>query len=411
MSDPAAHSTMVAQPMPKETDVKPMEEECKKEEMSIEQGKVKEEKAAPKGEEAAKETCQDNAEDDKTVADPKKEGKSTEAPSKPDAAAKSVEKPVEKPAEKPVVADTDAIEPNDEDDEDDGELEEPEKPEEPLPTLPPPAADTPENQVLEDLGEPARTLFQLGSSLVKPGAGTTTLESLDKATEHFVRALRAIPDAKSTTAGYGELCLAYGKALLGFVVQKASESGVLGGDVEGALKKGKVSIEGEEGNLEEEESDEELCWTQLEVARVAFEKTGKKNRLAEVRMTIGDFLLICDQATAAGEEFRQAAEIYEGRAKAECLYKMFLALRKEKKDEAREALEKSLKIMADIPDVEDVVREMKDELEVVKAEMGGGEVKKVTVVKVMKVVPKRKRDKEEKKEEKVEVEVKRQKKE
>ena len=312
-----------------------------------------------------------------------------------DAKDESEEKGEVKPAEAQgeTKEDADEIVPNSDAAENEDEDEEKE---EPLPTLPPPKPDTPAHRVLADLGEPVRTLFQMGSDLVKPGAWSTDMDNLKTATVYLVRAFKLIPDEKSTTAGYGELALAYARALLGFVSHRASDGGVLGGDVMGALKKGKVSIDGEpteeDDDLEEEESDEMLCWEQLELARVAFEKSGMRKRLGEVLALIGDFLLICDQATMAGEEFEKAAQIYEGREKAECLYKVFLALRKEKKEQAVKALKSSLEIMKGMDQKDEtLLKDMQQELELVQASSSAPVVTKASEVRVQTVTPKRKR--------------------
>lgn len=286
--------------------------------------------------------------------------------------------------------------------------------------------------VAKSLGEEVGKLY---TEAMAKSTGKADMESLTEATALFVKALQQISGEKTVTAGYGELALGYGKALLTFVVKGATSGGVLGGDVEGELTKGRAVVEedvdgtvaekdGAEEDIEQEESDEELTWTQLELARVTFEKVtshesehAKKyvERLAEAHMTLGEFLLACDQASGAGDEFNKAAGMWTGRQRAESMYKRYLALRQEDRAEAVRSLQESVAVLEkveqdlgaagkeeEVKDVKEVLQEMREELRVVAESVekvgtgsgdgggvgsGGSEAKVVTKV----VVPKRKR--------------------
>ena len=271
--------------------------------------------------------------------------------------------------------------------------------------------------VREDLGEEIAKLYSEGRALAK--AGRKDGDSLQNATQKYVSALEAAGTGKETTAGYGELSLSYGQALLSFVVRGAAAGGVLGGDVESAVQRGKASTAGAsdraEGDNDEEElgeekdadEDESLTWTNLEVARVALAKAAEKDkkkfgvRLAAAHATLGEFLLACDQASDAATEFKQAAELHDNaRPKAEALYKRYLALRREEPAEALIALRESVKAFESVEDGKDVLKDLMDEEKSFASAVGDkiAEVEKEKEketqieVKVVTVKPKRKRE-------------------
>lgn len=72
-----------------------------------------------------------------------------------------------------------------------------------------------------------------------------------------------------------------------------------------------------------EGDDLELSWTVLELARVLFAQTGKKSRVADVHMHLGEIAMEGDNMQAATEEFQKCADIrkilqpYDARALAE----------------------------------------------------------------------------------------------
>ena len=247
--------------------------------------------------------------------------------------------------------------------------------------------DTPASAVERDLGKSARENYEFAEPLVTKVAN---LEGLESATERLVAALQKAPEEKSTTRGYGELALLYGRALLGFVIRGATDGDVLGNTGGGGEDGGEEDVKDAEET--KEESTEELCWTQLEVARLAFQKGGYESRLCVAIRTIGEFLLACDQASAAGEEFQSAAQLCSGRERAECLYKRYLSLRRVSVEDARKSLEQAITTMEAISGTEAVVAEMKDELRALPggADVGKG-VKRAADVTVTRVTPKRRK--------------------
>lgn len=253
-------------------------------------------------------------------------------------------------------------------------------------------------------------------------------------TNSFVNALRLVPENMQMSAGFGEISLAYGKALLRFVemegsgsaavaskivkmLQEAVASGkALGGDddddgmignVEETKAGGEDDITGvkvkEDGEADEAEEDLQDAWTQLEVSRVIFKQHKMVQREAECRYTLGELLMSCDEGNQASSEFATAATLFDNkRRKAECYYKQYVAIRNEDRVQGCQALTQSVDMMGEVKaedDTEAVLEDMKLELKDLKATMeketDGGKIKALegdAVTEVQVVRPKRKRD-------------------
>ncbi|CAN8071555.1 unnamed protein product, partial [Agarophyton chilense] len=198
--------------------------------------------------------------------------------------------------------------------------------------------------------------------------GAPDEEALQIASEHLVKALQSAEDKDQAGEAYAELSLTYGQVMLGFVIRRAMGSGVLGSGVkaEGAEE----DIGNEEEDVVDEEEEEQITWTQLEIARVTFEKlieSGNerlKRRLAEAHRTLGELLVALDQASQAGAEFGKGSELCDGRDRAECLHKQYLAMRREDKSVAGNALRKCITELEGLGEAKDtdLVAELKDEL-------------------------------------------------
>lgn len=191
-------------------------------------------------------------------------------------------------------------------------------------------------------------------------------ERLEEATRLFVELLSSVGEEKQGHVGFAELLLGYGKALICFVQRNGATSGVLGDAVGKKEEESKQDAAAEEDV--EDEDDEELAWTQLEAARVIFERHVKKGenaryreRLGDVHATLGELLLEADAWDGAAREFATAATMVEGRYKAEVLYKRYLALRRDAAQEALVALRDSIKAFEQTKD-ESTLSDLRDEL-------------------------------------------------
>lgn len=219
------------------------------------------------------------------------------------------------------------------------------------------------SSVQELVGEIKVQNFRTALSLIlKSSLGDVPdIVPLNEANQILVDLLTEIPEEKQSGPGFAELLLAYGKALLGLVRKAQMEAGLLGD----AAKK--VAGTDEEEDVMEED-DEELAWTQLETARVMFEKCdGMEDRLGEVHATLGNLLLESDSWEGSAREFGRAAELLKGRARAEVLYKKYLALRRDQPAEALETLRVSITQFESAVDGEEgegcTLKDMRQELQ------------------------------------------------
>lgn len=199
-------------------------------------------------------------------------------------------------------------------------------------------------------------------------------ERLTEATRLFVELLTSVDgddSGKQRSAGFGELLLWYGKALVGFV-RRNGATGAVVGDMKTEVKEPVKEVEDEDIG-EDEEDDEELAWTQLETARVVFEGLvamdgGRERygcRLGDVHATLGELLLEGDEWEAAGREFGTAAGFLQERLRAEVLYKRYVALRKDKPQDALQSLKESVGAFEKFDDGADgeTLAELREELE------------------------------------------------
>lgn len=229
--------------------------------------------------------------------------------------------------------------------------------------------------VAELLGHESAATFRramaltLASGLAEVGGGVAAAATeekagamLQEATRLFVLLLTSVPEDAQESAGFAELLTGYGKSLLGFVRKAGQRQGVLG------AKAKSEGAQPEEEDLEEEEDDEELAWTQLEAARVAFERLVKQgddrfnSRLGDVHSCLGDLLLEGDAWEAAAREYDLASKLLCGRRKAEVLYKQYLAMRRDAAVKAVEALKESVRVFEDVESDEETIKELKEEL-------------------------------------------------
>lgn len=208
----------------------------------------------------------------------------------------------------------------------------------------------------------------LASGLAEVGGGADDAEAteqkagvmLEEATRLFVLLLMQVPEDSQTCAGFAELLTGYGKSLLGFVRNSGQKQGVLGGKMEG----GKPAEE----DLEDQDDNEELAWTQLEAARVAFDRLVKRGedkyngRLGDVYGCLGDLLLEGDAWEAASREYETASQLMKGRRKAEVLYKQYLAMRRDAAAKALDALRESVRVFEEVESEEETIKELKEEL-------------------------------------------------
>lgn len=228
--------------------------------------------------------------------------------------------------------------------------------------------------VAELLGEDAAQTFRramaltLASGLAEVGGGADSSATehkagvmLEEATRLFVMLLTQVPEDSQSCAGFAELLTGYGKSLLGFVRRAGQKQSVLGGKMEGEHPP-------PEEDLEDQDDNEELAWTQLEAARVAFDRLVKRGedkysgRLGDVHGCLGDLLLEGDAWEAASREYETASELMNGRRKAEVLYKQYLAMRRDAAAKAVEALRKSVQTFEEVESDEETIKELKDEL-------------------------------------------------
>jgi hypothetical protein len=100
----------------------------------------------------------------------------------------------------------------------------------------------PRDLVTADLGEAAAGCYDDAILLTKRGSeegagerGREAAEALEKATEVIVDALKSVPEDKLQSAGYAELLIAYGKALLVHVHREMLTQNVLTADVENEI--------------------------------------------------------------------------------------------------------------------------------------------------------------------------------
>lgn len=258
--------------------------------------------------------------------------------------------------------------------------------------------------VAELLGQDSAATFRramaltLASGLAEVGGGVAVTSNEDKAgvmlqeaTRLFVLLLTSVPDEAQDSAGFAELLTGYGKSLLGFVRKAGQRQGVLGA-------KAKGDADPAEEDLEDEDDNEELAWTQLEAARVAFERLVKggadrfNSRLGDVHSCLGDLLLEGDAWEAASREYDNASTLLSGRRKAEVLYKQYLAMRRDAAVKAVEALKESVRAFEDADSDEETIKELREELSgfeeaimpavtlLKQGEKRAGEVKEATVV-------------------------------
>jgi hypothetical protein len=100
----------------------------------------------------------------------------------------------------------------------------------------------PRDLVTSDLGEEAAGCYDDAVLLTKRGSeegagerGREAAEALEKATEVIVNALKSVPEDKLQSAGYAELLIVYGKALLVHVRREMLTQNVLTADVENEI--------------------------------------------------------------------------------------------------------------------------------------------------------------------------------
>lgn len=240
-----------------------------------------------------------------------------------------------------------------------------------------------------------------------------------EATASFVTALKRIPEEKQTSVAFGIVALPYGRALVRYIelegsgstavvgkIIKAMQSAVAGASTgakvsgDDAEEDGEAADEEGEEDIEDKDGDEEdidSAWALLEVARLNFQKEGQTLREAECRVTLGELLMACDEGKQASGEFEEAAKLFtDGRRKAECFYKQYLALRTVQKSDAVKALEEAVKVYEGAGAFEDVLTDMKrelaDMLEASEMDKKDAEAKQDVPVEVVAVRPKRKRD-------------------
>jgi hypothetical protein len=101
----------------------------------------------------------------------------------------------------------------------------------------------PQALVAADLGDTTAACYATAVALTVRGSvegagqrGVEAAADLEKATEVIVDALKAVPDDKVQSAGYAELLLAYGKALLVHVRREMLSENVLSAGVEKEIK-------------------------------------------------------------------------------------------------------------------------------------------------------------------------------
>jgi hypothetical protein len=99
-------------------------------------------------------------------------------------------------------------------------------------------------RVVADLGEPVADQLETAVKLVAAGSvegagerGVAAADALDAATETLCNALRAVPDKLVRSAGYAELLIAYGRALLVYVRKSALAQNVFGSTVQAEISK------------------------------------------------------------------------------------------------------------------------------------------------------------------------------
>lgn len=273
-------------------------------------------------------------------------------------------------------------------------------------------------------------------------AADPSVPRLLQSTSTFVKALKAVPEDLQMTPAFGELSLAYGRALVRYVevegtgstavtakIVKTLQSAIAGAarsvateegvdppadekaeeqkaDAEGGKKtdgekdaekkdQGEIKADtkdaekpaGKEDEEEEEEDDgdneEELrnAWTQLEVARVIFSNHELTEREGECRYTLGELLMACDEGPQAGAEFATAVGLIGGgaRAQAECCYKQYLAVRNADRAQGQKALARGVELLATCGDsVATELTDMRAELKELEETMAEEEKKGAT---------------------------------
>lgn len=156
---------------------------------------------------------------------------------------------------------------------------------------------------------------------------------------------------------------------------------------------GNTKGEEAEGDIEEDLDDETLTWEQLEYARKVFEELGapQRSRLAEVHESLGDLLLETDQMRAAAVEYAKAIDILSEAEETQIRiisllqYQRYLALRRDEPADAVTALTESVKAFEEhvedakqgkikgdglkepVEKLEEVLNQMKEELESFKS--------------------------------------------
>lgn len=271
--------------------------------------------------------------------------------------------------------------------------------------------------VTEALGEEVCVLFV--KAVRQLNGASDDVSRVLKATASFVSALKSIPEEKQTTVAFGIVALPYGRAMVRFLelegsgstavvgkIIKAMQSAVAGASTGAKVSGDDAEEDGEDGDedgeedIEEKDGDDEdihSAWTLLEVARVNFKKEGQTLREAECRVTLGELLMACDEGKQAAGEFEEASKLFtDGRRKAECFYKKYLALRNIQKEDAIKALEEAVKVYEGAGAFEDVLTDMKrelaDMLQATEMKKKDTEAKQDAPVEVVAVRPKRKRD-------------------
>lgn len=270
--------------------------------------------------------------------------------------------------------------------------------------------------VKDTLGEEVCQLFV--KAVKQLNGASDDVSRVLQATGSFVIALKHVPEDKQTTVAFGVISLPYGRSLVRYLELEGSGSTAVVGKIVKALQSaaagGAVAEDDADGDEEDDDNeagegeedivgkdgddeDIESAWTQLEVARVIFKREGQTLREAECRMTLGELLMACDEGKQAGVEFDEASKLFtDGRRKAECLYKKYLALRNGQKEDAMKALEEAVNVYEGAGAAEDVLADMKVELkdmhEAVETEKSEMATKEVSAVEVIAVRPKRKRD-------------------
>lgn len=241
-------------------------------------------------------------------------------------------------------------------------------------------------QVVQLLGSAVEIKYRRAVSLTSSAAselasGGYTKENGDKleeATRLFVEMLSSVDEDKQAHSGFAELLLGYGKALVCFVERNGATHGVFGDALQ--KKGGSDQDEAAEEDVGDEDEDEdELAWTQLEAARVIFERCVKngqsekyRSRLGDVHATLGKLLLEADAWEGAAREFADAAKLLEDtpRYKAEVLYKRYLALRRDAAQEAVAALRDCITAFERTND-DITLRELRKELHNFEDAVGG----------------------------------------